>query len=173
METLQTIFSRKSVKTYTGEPVSQDKRDTVIKAALSSPVGMGKFENVHLTVIENKELLTAIDRNAAEFFGDPARTPLYNAPILVVVSTPNQGNVDSANAAMVVHNMCLAAIELGMGSCAIYGATKALSANEELVAKLNLPEGFVPTGSAIFGPTEATFELRDIPMDKMAVNYID
>ena len=173
METLQTIFSRKSVKSYTGEPVPQDKRDTVIKAALSSPVGMGKFENVHLTVIENKELLTAIDRNAAEFFGDPARTPLYNAPILVVVSTPNQGNVDSANAAMVVHNMCLAAIELGMGSCAIYGATKALSANAELVAKLNLPEGFVPTGSAIFGSTEATFELRDIPMDKMVINYID
>lgn len=173
METLQTIFSRKSVKAYTGEAVPQDKRDTVIKAALSSPVGMGRFENVHLTVIENKELLHAIDRNAAEFFGDPARTPLYNAPILVVVSTPNQGNVDSANAAMVVHNMCLAAIELGMGSCAIYGATKALSANAELVAKLNLPEGFVPTGSAIFGPTEATFEVREIPMDKMVVNYID
>ena len=173
METLKTIFSRKSVKTYTGEPVPQDKRDTVIKAALSSPVGRGLFENVHLTVIENKELLNAIDRNAAEFFGDPARTPLYNAPALVVVSTPNKGNVDSANAAMIVHNMCLTAIELGMGSCAIYGATAALAQNAELVAKLGIPEGFVPTGSAIFGPTEETFEEREIPMDKMSINYID
>lgn len=173
METLKTIFSRKSVKTYTGEPVPQDKRDTVIKAALSSPVGKGMFQNVHLTVIENKELLTAIDRNAAEFFGDPSRTPLYNAPALVVVSTPNKGNVDSANAAMIVHNMCLTAIELGMGSCAIYGATAALAQNAELVAKLNLPEGFVPTGSAIFGPTTETFSEREIPMDKMAINYID
>lgn len=173
METLKTIFSRKSVKTYTGEPVPQDKRDTVIKAALSSPVGMARFENIHLTVIENKELLNAIDRNAAEFFGDPSRTPLYNAPILVVVSTPNKGNVDSANAAMIVHNMCLAAIELGMGSCAIYGATAALAQNAELVAKLNIPEGFVPTGSAIFGPTEETFAEREIPMDKMAITYID
>lgn len=173
METLQTLFSRKSIKTYTGEPVPQDKRDTVIKAALSSPVGKGMFENVHLTVIENKELLTAIDRNAAEFFGDPSRTPLYNAPALVVVSTPGKGNVDSANAAMIVHNMCLAALDLGMGSCAIYGATAALANNAELVAKLNLPEGFVPTGSAIFGPTEDTLELREIPMDKMTVAYIE
>lgn len=173
METLKTIFSRKSVKKYTGEPVPQDVRDTVIKAALSSPVGMARFENVHLTVIENKELLTAIDRNAAEFMGDPSRTPLYNAPILVVVSTPNQGNVDSANAAMVVHNMCLAAVDVGMGSCCIYGATRALSQNAELMTKLGLPEGFVPTGSAIFGPTEETYTEREIPMDKMAINYID
>lgn len=173
METLKTIFSRKTVRTYTGEAVPQDKRDTVIKAALAAPVGLAKFENVHLTVIENKELLHAIDRNAAEFFGDPTRTPLYGAPILVVVSTPNQGNVDSANAAMVVHNMCLAAIELGMGSCAIYGATAALVQNQELLAKLDLPEGFVPTGSAIFGPTTETFEEREIPMDKMTIHYID
>ena len=173
METLKTIFSRKSVKTYTGEPVPQDVRDTIIKAALASPVGMARFENVHLTVIENKDLLTAIDRNAAEFFGDPSRTPLYNAPILVVVSTPNGGNVDSANAAIVVHNMCLAAMEFGLGNCCIYGATAALAQNAELLAKLNLPEGFVPTGSVIFGATTETYEEREIPMDKMAINYID
>ena len=173
METLQLMYSRKSIKKYTGEPVPQDKRDTIIKAALSSPVGKGMFENVHLTVIENKELLHAIDRNAAEFFGDPSRTPLYGAPALVVVSTPNKGNVDSANAAMIVHNMCLAALDLGLGSCAIYGATAALANNAELLAKLNLPEGFVPTGSALFGPTEETISVREIPMDKMAVSYID
>ena len=176
METMKTILSRKSVRSYKEEAVPEEALQTILKAANAAPVGMGKYENVHMTVIRDKELLHKIDRNGAEFFGDLSKTPLYHAPVLIVVSTKLTGtaqdNVPCANVAMIVHNMCLAAIDMGLGSCAIYGATAALAQNKELTAKLNLPEGFTPTGSAVIGMTEETFAEREVPMDRIGTNYV-
>lgn len=177
METMKTILSRKSVRSYKADEVPEEKLNQVLKAANAAPVGMGKYENVHMTVIRDRELLHDIDRNGAEFFGDPSAKPLYGAPVLIVVSTKRsdvavQDNVPCANVAMIVHNMCLEAIDLGLGSCAIYGATNALAQNKELTARLNLPEGFVPTGSAIIGLTDDKFEEREVPMDRIATDYI-
>lgn len=177
METMKTILSRKSVRSYKDTAVSEKALEAVLKAANASPVGMAKYETVHMTVIQNQELLHEIDRAGAEFFGDLTKTPLYQAPVLIVVSTKRSGvaaqdNVPCANVAMIVHNMCLAATDLGLGSCAIYGATAALSQNEELVKKLNLPEGFVPTGSVVIGETEEVLKEREVPMNRISTNYI-
>lgn len=177
METMKTLVTRKSVRSYTDAPVTEEELNLILKAANASPVGMAKYENVHMTVIEDPGLLHAIDRNGAEFFKDPSRTPLYGAPVLIVVSTKRSGvaaqdNVPCANVAMIVHNMCLAAIDAGLGSCAIYGCTAALSQNEELTARLNLLEGFVPTGSVIIGHTEEELAEREIPMDRICTNYV-
>ena len=45
--------------------------------------------------------------------------------------------------------------------------------NEELVAKLHIPEGFVPTGSIILGQTDEVYTARDIPADhKYSMNIL-
>ena len=55
---LKTIFKRKSVRTYNGNPVSKEDLDLILKAADASPVGLKQYENLHLTVISNKDLPT-------------------------------------------------------------------------------------------------------------------
>lgn len=172
MNVLDAIISRKSVRTYTGEPASKEEMDKIMKAAYASPVGAGKYDTIHLTTITNKELLDELDKNAAAFFGNPSIHPLYGAPTLIVVSSSEEGNVGSANVGMIVHNMALEAVELGLGHCDIYGAIAALNQKPELVAKLNLPEGFVPLGAIIVGKTEETYTKREVDETRISSNTI-
>lgn len=176
MNTMETICSRKSVRNYTGESITVEELDTILKAANASPVGMGQFDSLHLTVITNKELLSKIEKATAVMFGKPDMHPLYNAPMLVLVSSkeaaPMMENVVYSNAAIMVHNMALAATELGVGSCYIWGAVVAASHNPEILAELKLPEGFIPCCAICLGKTEETYELREIPVNKISQTTI-
>lgn len=177
MNTLEAICSRKSIRSYTGESITNEELNTILKAANASPVGMGQFESLHLTVITNKELLGKIEATTAAMFGKPDMHPLYDAPTLILVSSkkpaPMMENVAYSNAAIMVHNMALAATELGVGSCYIWGATAALSRNAEILAKLNLPEDFIPCCAIALGKTDCTYEMRDIPENKIAKTIIE
>lgn len=176
MNTMETICSRKSVRSYTGESITAEELSTILKAANASPVGMGQFDNLHLTVITNKELLGKIEKVTAAMFGKPDMHPLYNAPMLLLVSSkepaPMMENVVYSNAAIMVHNMALAATELGIGSCYIWGAVAAASHNPEILSELKLPEGFIPCCAICLGKTEETYELREVPVNKIAQTTI-
>lgn len=175
METLKTINSRKSVRSYTGT-LSDEALQTVLAAGLAAPIGMGKYEAMHMTVIRDSALLDELDKNAGTFFGDPARHPLYGAPCLILISTPvpdpAAGNVAYSNAAVMTQNMTLAATDIGIGSCLIWGAVAALNTKPELVAKLNLPEGHVVCCGIVLGETAETFDEKEIPADRIAISYI-
>ena len=175
METIKAINNRKSVRSYTGA-LTDEALQTILKAGEESPIGRAQYDTMHMTVIRNKELLSELDKNGAEFFGDPGIHPLYGAPCLILVSTiipnPMEGNVQYSNAAMMVESMMLAATDIGIGSCAIWGAVRGLNANPELVAKLNLPEGHTACCGVVIGETEDKFGDRDIPTDRISVSYI-
>ena len=176
MNTKELLFSRKSVRTFTGEPISDEDLSFIIKAAKAAPVAMGQYDNYHLTLITNKDLLTTIERAGGELFGDPDRKMLYNAPTLVVVSAtvaPGAENYTYSSAAMIVHNMALAATELGVGSCDIWGCIGAAAKQPALVAKLNLPEGVTPCCAIALGKTDETFPLREVPEDRITLNVVE
>lgn len=174
METLKAIVCRKSVRNYTGEGLCKEELDSILRAAWAAPVGMGEYGAMHLTVITNKELLNDIDKNGAEFFGDPQSHPLYGAPVLIVVSAKADLPTDlvSANAGTIVENMALAATDMELGSVCIWGAMIGLKSNESLLAKLQLPEGFSVVGALAVGVTEEIFTEREIPENRIEVTYI-
>lgn len=176
MNTMETICKRKSVRNYTGESITNVELNTILKAANASPVGMGQFDSLHLTVITNKELLNKIEKVTATMFGKPDMHPLYNAPTLILVSSkepvPMMENVAYSNAAIMVHNMALTATELGVGSCYIWGAVAAASHNPEILAELKLPEGFIPCCAICLGKTEEKYELKEIPANRIAQTTI-
>ena len=176
MNTMETICSRKSVRSYTGENITAEELNTILKAANASPVGMGQFDSLHITVITNKELLGKIEATTAAMFRKPDMRPLYNAPTLILISSqkpaPMMENVAFSNAAIMVHNMALAATELGVGSCYIWGAIAAISRAADILAELKLPEEFIPCCAITLGKTNDTYEMRDIPKDKIAQTII-
>lgn len=55
METLNTLICRHSVRTYTGDAVSASDLEKLLKAANAAPVGMGLYDQVHLTVVINNQ----------------------------------------------------------------------------------------------------------------------
>lgn len=174
MELNTAMNNRRSIRSYTGESISEEELNAVLQAAYTAPIGMGKYDSIHLTIITNKALLKEIDENGAAFFGNPSIHPLYGAPMLIVISSSDPGNVGSADVGIILQNMSLEAVELGIGHCDIYGATDALTENKELLKKLNLPEGFTPLGSIILGKTQEQYTKREIPdSHKFAENRID
>lgn len=176
MNTLETMTMRKSVRSYTGEPISDEELEKILKAGYSAPVGRGMYDNVHITIITNKNLLNEINENAAKVTGDPNLKMLYGAPMLVLVSVkfqpPASENASYSNAACIIENMALEAVELGIGSCHIWGAIGMLGGRPDIVSKFELPEGFVPVSGIILGKTNETYEVREIPDNKIARNYI-
>lgn len=177
MDTLKAIACRKSIRTYTGEQISDADLKVILNAAQASPVGRSLYETLHLTVITNPELLKAIDANAAKIFGDPDMHPLYNAPTYIVVSSKageeGMTNVQYSNAAVMVHSMTMAAVDLGVGHCDIWGATRLMAGNPDLLTQLNLPEGFTPCCGIILGVTEEKYVEKDIPENRIGMNVVD
>ena len=175
MSIMNLLQQRKSVRTYTGEPVSRENLKALLDAANSAPAAMAQYDKVHITVIENPDLLDKIQKNAEAVYQQPDM--LYHAPTFIVISGQpyfggQLGNMEYSNAAIAAHNIALAAADLNVGCCYIWGVTAALAQNPELIQALNLPEGFIPCCGIVLGQTEETYEPRDIPEGRIQVNYV-
>ncbi|AQS07379.1 nitroreductase family protein [Clostridium beijerinckii] len=166
MELMKAIAMRKSTRSYKSEQISDESLNTIINAGCAAPVGMGAYNSVHLTVIQNSDLLDKITAVTAKVFGNPNMKPFYSAPTLVIVSgKPNEKApaIEVANAACIVENMSLAATDLGIGSVYLLGFLFALSSDNDLLKELNLPEGFVPAAALALGyPTEPLTKEKDL-----------
>lgn len=176
MDTFEALTSRRSIRNYTNDVITEENLGRILAAAQAAPAAMGRYDDLHLTVVTDAALLGRIDRATAEMMGQPERTPLYGAPMLIVVSVkqpePGRENAVYSSAACVVENMALAAVELNVGACHIWGAIRAVNADPDLAASLGLPAGFVPSCGIILGQTEEEYERRDVPDDRIAVNYV-
>lgn len=177
MEVMDVLNRRRSIRTYTGEGISKEELKVILDAGYAAPVGMGAYDTMALTVVTNKKLLAKYDEAAAKLFQKPDSHPLYGAPMLIVVSAamqnPPMDNVSYSNAALIAHNMTLAAVEQGIGSCLIWGAIIAGNNDPELVEELNLPEGYTPCCSIILGKTTETYDAREIPENRIKTLIIE
>ena len=158
MELMKIISMRKSTRNYKSEQINDESLNTILTAGCAAPVGMGAYNAVHMTVIQNPDLLDRITKAIANLLGNPEAKPLYGAPTLVIVSgKPNDkaANIEIANASCIIENMSLAATNLSLGSGYLLGPVFAFNTDKELLKDLNLPEGFIPAaGMALGYPTE-------------------
>lgn len=172
MELSKVFDVRRSIRSFTGEAVGDDVMNKIIRAANESPVGLAKYDTLHLTIVRSRELLEEIEQNTARVFKAENRSFLYGAPELVIVSTTATDNVGYSNAAIVAQNMSLAAVDEGVGVCHIWGCIMALSANKELSDKLGIPEGFTPSCAIALGKTDEVYTAREIPQDRLGINFV-
>ncbi|MBR5329350.1 MAG: nitroreductase family protein [Firmicutes bacterium] len=176
MNVTEALNRRRSIRTYTGEGISREELKTILDAAYAAPVGMGAYDTMALTVVTNPKILAKYDEAGAKLF-KLREHPLYGAPVMIIVSTQIQEgplcNVSYSNAASIAHNMALAAVEMGVGSCLIWGSVIAGNNDPELVKSLNLPEGYTPCCSVILGKTEESYEPREIPENRIKTLIIE
>lgn len=172
---IDTLLKRKSIRSYTGENITDEELKIVLNACDASPVGMKQYDTLHLTIITNRELLDEIEKTTAKLFGKSEMHPLYNAPTLIIISSKkfpdHMANVMYSNAAIMSHNIALTATSLNIGSCYIWGAIAAISNNEEIIKHLNLPEGFIPCCAVTLGKTNEEYIKKDIT-ERISKNYI-
>lgn len=177
METLKAIYSRRTTRNYNKKPATDEQLNTILKAALAAPVGGGKFDSVHITVIKNKDFLERWEEEAARQINKPGIHPLYGAPTLILISGPIEGtpmdNPVYSNGAGIVENMTLAAVDMGLGATHIWGIVGALNQAPDLLAELNIPDGFTPTCGMAVGCIDEPYQEREISEDKMKIVFFE
>ena len=166
MTGMDSIFSRKSIRSYTGELPTNEELDQILCACYAAPVGMGRFDSLHITVVKDREYLAQLEAEAGRQLGREDYHPLYGAPVLVIFSSVFPGiptdNSSYSNCAILAQNAALAAVSLGLGTCHIWGAIRALNKAPHLLEKLHLPEGFAPCCAVTLGKTQEIYAARDV-----------
>ena len=175
MNTLEAIASRKSTRAYGPQPVSEEALDAILKAGFAAPVAMARYDSLHITVVQDEDLIRQINDLTAELFfrrtGTRKNTD-FGARTLLFVSTA-QGDLPPemahANVGIVVENMVLAATDLGIDSVILGGAPRAMAPIPELVRSLGAPEGFKPIlGIALgYGTTDEPAKTHTITVNRV------
>lgn len=144
MELLNTLISRHSVRTYNSEPLLSSDLEKILKAAKAAPVGLGLYDQMHLTVVNNQDFIANANTATAAIMHREGTTPTYNVPTLIFVSAKKQNPMFTA-----------------------------VSNTPDLLSKQNLPDDYELLAAIGVGPTSETYEAREIPKDRISVNVVD
>lgn len=60
MNTIETILKRYSCRNFDGKQITESDLDLIIKAGISAPVARGLYENLHITVVQDENLIKEI-----------------------------------------------------------------------------------------------------------------
>jgi nitroreductase len=164
-EILAIIKQRRSVRSYKDVQIKQEELETILGSALYAPFGGGEKQDIHFTVIQNKDVLARVNEAAKEaakasdmeWFKELGNNEnyncLYNAPTLILLSCNKDSMCPEVDASMAVQNMLLAAESIGVSSCCLYFPLLAfeLEPKEKLTNELRLPEKYKPVFSLVLG----------------------
>ena len=157
MEILEAILTRRSIRRYTGEPISEEDLKTIIKAGCAAPSAHNR-QPWNFVVVRGKEKLEEI----ADFHPYAKMLPQAGCGIIVCGDTEKQAErgflVEDCSAA--IENMLLAAHGAGLGAvwCGLYPVVKL---TEFISGLLSLPENVVPVGMIVVGHKAEDKEAAD------------
>ena len=127
-EVLNNILSRRSIRNYTDQQVSEADLHTILKAGINAPSGMN-YQTWHFTAIQNAEKLAELNKYIKGAFAKSDDKHLqerghsetyccyYHAPTLIIVSNDPSQWWAPMDCACAMQNMFLMATALGIGSC--------------------------------------------------------
>ncbi len=181
-EVLEVIKSRRSVREYKPDQISQESLEKIIEAGIYAPTAHNQ-QPWHFTVIQNTELLNRINTYVREEMcksdsdwikrmgSKPDFKVTYDAPTLVIVSAKQDAMAWGADCAAAIQNMLLTAESMDIGSVWL-GLMRFYFANTKEMAELNIPEGYEPYYGVSFGH-KADKRIQPAPKRKLdVVNYI-
>ncbi len=167
---IEIIKTRRSVRNYKEDPVSDEDIKFLIDCARYAPSG-SNMQPWSFLVIQNKEVIHKLSENgkkamiplAEQIVNDPKKVPgfisflktkgnnlFHNAPLLVIILGNKKSMTADWDCAMAAQNMMLAAHSRGIGSCWIGLVMPALM-DETILKYLGAPPGYKAVAPLIFG----------------------
>lgn len=147
METLENIFSRRSIRKYTDEKISEDKIQTLLKAAMFAPSARNT-QPWHFVIIDDLKTLETIMK-----FHPYASMLKESSHAILVCGDFNIENAEgylAINCAAATENILLAAHDLGLGACWI-GIYPRMRRVEKLTELLKMPKEIIPISLVALG----------------------
>ncbi len=156
-ETIHTILSRRSVRSYTDKPVEQEKLETIIKCGQFAPSASNR-QPWHFTLITDRGLLDQIskanqgvlfnmdDESVRQRASVPRFDSFHGAPVAIIVSGEESAKYAMGDCANAIENMFLAVHALGLGGCYLASFKIAMETpiGIPLLKACKIPPGFIP-----------------------------
>ena len=180
---IETIKSRRSVRSYKSDPLPKEVVDTLLEAASYAPSGHNT-QPWYFTVIQNKEFIQDINRVAKEKMKssnvdwmkrmgeNPKADITYAAPLLMIVSGNKDAVTYETDCAAAIQNMLLAAESMQVGSVWL-GLVKPSFNDPEIRARLSIPEGFEPLYGVAFGYKTDAKPVTGPARKPLGITYVD
>ena len=109
-ERLEMVFSRRSIRAYTDQPVCQEDITSLLEAGMAAPSAMNR-RPWHLVAVTDKEVIQAIAK------APPYGRTLPGAPlVLVVCGDPSVSDWWLQDCTLATENILIAAAGLGLGA---------------------------------------------------------
>jgi nitroreductase len=162
------IYARRSVRSYTGEKLTEAAVRELLAAAVRAPTAIHE-EPWQFLIVQNDATLRQLsdrakalfagevsrlhldrDSRALEVFSQPDFNVFYDAGTLIVICARPMGPFVVADCWLAAENLMLAAHALGLGSCVIGSAVGALNA-PEVKRELGIPADSTAVAPVIVG----------------------
>ena len=150
---IETILSRRSIRTYKDEPVARELLQQIAECGISAPNGMNA-QQWEVRIVNSKEWIDGAtaafksgvkaDSPMAKQFNDPSFKNMFrNAPAVIFIAH-KPGMCTPIDCGLMAGNMVLSAKSLGLGSVCMMGPLGFFStpAGEPFLKSLNLSEGY-------------------------------
>ena len=147
MDILDAIFTRRSIRKFTGEQISEDNLKLILKAGFYAP-SAHNHQPWHFVVIRNDSLLERI----ANTHPYAKMLPQAGCGIVVCGDLEKEERpgflVEDCSAS--IENILLAAHGIGLGAvwCGLYPVSEL---TEAVIDALDLPTGIIPVGLVAVG----------------------
>lgn len=171
---IENILTRRSVRSFRPEQITEEELSTILMAGSYAPNGMG-LQTWRFTAIQNPEMLQRIQEGLRQtLLSIPvqADTPphilryierakdthtqfLFNAPTYVLVSNEKDNRNAMADCALAIGTMMLAAHALGIGSCWLNQLPQVsileVPGIRQVLDEVSIPENHLVYGSFVLG----------------------
>jgi len=161
--TLKVIKSRRSVRKYKPDQISDSELQAILEAAIRAPNAMNQ-QRWHFTVIQNKDVLeklTDVARKSmkpgpepiAKRAASPDFSPFYHAPTVILITGDSTSQFTRIDCSLAAQNIVLAAESLNIGSCIMTSPELIFKSEKgrELLKELGVPEGYAHVCTVTLG----------------------
>ncbi len=150
-EVLDVIKSRRSVRAYKKDAVSEELINAVVEAGTYAPTGRG-LQSPTIVVVTSEKYRKIISELNADVLGKDC-DPYYGAPVIILVLANKNVNTCVEDGSCVLENMMLAAASLNLGSVWVHREKEIFEGAEgkKLLKEWGLSEDLIGVGSIALG----------------------
>ena len=160
-EVLKAMKTRRSIRKYKAEQITDEQLDAILEAGTYAATGMGKQSPV-IVVVQKPGLIAKLSKMNAAVMGTTS-DPFYGAPtVLIVLADPERGTYVE-DGSLVMGNLMLAAHAVGVDSCWIHRAKEEFESEEgkQILSDLGVTGEYEGIGHCVLGyPDEETAEAK-------------
>lgn len=151
MTALENLYTRRSIRKYKPQQITDEELEKVLKAGVYAPTGMNKQSPI-IVAVQNKDDVALLSKLNAAVWGTDI-DPFYGAPTVLVVLAEANSRFAVQDGSLVMGNLLNAAHAVGLGSCWINRAKEVFEMPEgrALLRKWGVEGEYIGVGNCILG----------------------